>query len=273
MANSPTIFYHVGTGKTGTTYLQYRVFPKMQGITYLQRTRYVKYPKLIAQSKEKRFLLSREFDQQLEREIKAFAQYYPDTHPIIVFRRHDSYIASQYRRFVKNGFKGRFTDFFDIQNDQGFFKKVDLNYRHQVDLLKRYFTQPPLVLLYEDMRADPKSFFQAIANHIGATLNVEAIDLSRVHTSYSVKQLHFIHRLSQRMDLRKRRIFRNGILHFFWRLYLGSIRYSVLFLGKYLPVRHGDQPLISPECLETVKNAYAEDWAYVQKIAVRTGNE
>lgn len=269
MADSPTIFYHVGTGKTGTTYLQYRVFPKFKNITYFQRTLFKKYPQLIAKSKANRFLLSREFDQQLEREIKWFAQYYPDTFPIIVFRRHDSYIASQYRRFVKNGFKGGFTEFFDLEHDQGLFKQIDLNYRHQISLLQRYFSHPPLVLIYEDMRAQPKAFFNAIAEYTGATLDLDAVNLNPKHASYSRKQLHFIHQFSQTFDLRKRRVFKNGLLHFFWRLFLGSIRYTVLFLGQYLPVKNSDQPLISSQELEQVKNAYEDDWEHMQRIALR----
>jgi len=260
----------VGTGKTGTTYLQYRVFPKLEGIQYIQRTKFRRYPQLIAKSNSERILLSREFDQQLEREIKAFTRHYPDTTPIIVFRRHDSYIASQYRRFVKNGFTGSFTDFFDLDRDEGYFKQIDLNYQHQVELLKKYFTQPPLIFIYEDMRENPTAFFQIMAKAMGAQLNIDDINLNRKHTSYSLKQLKFIKQTGRRINLRKRRVFSNSILHFFWKIYMGAIRYSVLYLGRVLPdSRFDDTPLIDPRELERVQAAYAEDWEAVKSLALR----
>lgn len=250
--------------------MQYRVFPKLRGIQYIQRTKFKRYPQLIAKSSSERILLSREFDQQLEREIKAFTRHYPDTTPIIVFRRHDSYIASQYRRFVKNGFRGSFTEFFDLDRDEGYFKQIDLNYRHQIDLLKKYFTQPPLIFIYEDMREQPTAFFLRMAGAIGAQLNIDDINLNPKHTSYSLQQLKFMQQVGQRINMRKRRVFDNSILHFFWKLYMGALRYSVLYLGKVLPAsRFDDRPLIAPEELERVRTAYAEDWETVVSLAIR----
>lgn len=265
-----TIFYHVGTGKTGTTYLQYRVFPKLKGIQYIQRTKFKRYPQLIAKSHSERILLSREFDQQLEREIKAFTKHYPDTTPIIVFRRHDSYIASQYRRFVKNGFRGSFTDFFDLDQDEGYFKQIDLNYQHQIKLLEQYFTKPPIVLIYEDMRADPEAFFRQFAELVGAELDPKDVNLHPKHTSYSLQQLKYMQRVGKHIDMRKRRVFQNSVLHFFWKLYMGAIRYSVLFIGKHLPAsRFDDKPLIDPQELERVREAYTADWKNVISLAIR----
>jgi hypothetical protein len=261
---SKAIFYHVGTGKTGTTYLQYRVFPKLEGIQYIQRTKFKRYPELIAKSNSERILLSREFDQQLEREIKAFTRHYPDTTPIIVFRRHDGYIASQYRRFVKNGFGGSFTDFFDLDRDQGYFKQIDLNYRHQIDLLKQYFTKEPIVLIYEDMRADPEAFLRQFADLVGAGLDLKDVNLDPKHTSYSPQQLKYMQQVGKRINMRKRRVYQNAVLHFFWKLYMGAIRYTVLFIGKHLPAsRFDNEPLIPPEELERVKETYAEDWEVI----------
>ena len=96
----------------------------------------------------------------MEREILRFSEKYPDTTPIIVFRRHDSYIASQYRRFVKNGFTGPFQEFFDLQNNKGFFKKSDLNYKNQVELLKNTLIKDPIVFTYKDFKENNQKFIQ-----------------------------------------------------------------------------------------------------------------
>ncbi|MCB0755510.1 MAG: hypothetical protein KDB98_07960, partial [Flavobacteriales bacterium] len=160
---SKNIYFHVGTGKTGTTFLQYRVFPKLKGLYYIQRTRYPNAVNIIKASNHSSYLVSREFDQQLENEVKAFSHHFLNAVPIIVFRRHDSYIASQYRRFVKNGFAGSFSDFFNLERDNGRFRKQDLEYVRQINILEQHFTQKPIVLIYEDMQKDALGFISSLA--------------------------------------------------------------------------------------------------------------
>lgn len=114
MESKKEIYFHVGTGKTGTTYLQMKVFPFVKGIHYIPTNRYRRIFDILKDSKEPRILVSREFDRQMEREVKKFAEHYSDNvQPIVVFRRQDSYIASQYRRFVKNGYQGDLKSFLD----------------------------------------------------------------------------------------------------------------------------------------------------------------
>ncbi len=263
------IFFHVGTGKTGTTYLQYRVFPKFKNIYYIQRTRYKKSKEIIRNTNYDRYLLSREFDQQMEREVKWFAADFTDTTAIIVFRRHDSYIASQYRRFVKNGFTGKFTDFFDLENDNGYFKQKDLDYFSQIQLLEQSFAKKPIVLFYEDMRQNPETFIENLANRLKVSVDIKSLNLNRKHSSYSEKQLKGMIRLGKRINLQKRRITQNGFLHFLWKLYMGAVRYTVLFLLRILPEnsQHKEKPLISPEELEKVKQFYTPDWEKCREYA------
>ena len=105
------IFFHVGISKTGSTFLQHRVFPKLRNIEYFPTNRYKKYQQLIQQTNSKSILLSREFDRQMEREVKKWAAHSPNTKSIMVLRQQDGWIASQYRRFVKNGIGLRSSQF------------------------------------------------------------------------------------------------------------------------------------------------------------------
>jgi len=127
-ATQSEIYFHVGLGKTGTTFLQYNVFNKLKGVYYIQRTKYKKAIKIIGQGAAEKYFISREFDQQIEVEVMQFAKHYPNTTAIIVFRRHDGWIASQYRRFVKNGYICSFEEFLDLEHDSGIFKIKDLTY-------------------------------------------------------------------------------------------------------------------------------------------------
>lgn len=255
------IYFHVGTGKTGTTFLQYRVFPKLRGIYYIQRTRYNRVIEIISKSKHQRILVSREFDQQLEVEIKKFTSHLPDTTPIIVFRRHDSYIASQYRRFVKNGFTGSFSEFFDLKKDEGKFKKSGLEYCRQIKLLETHFQKPPIVLFYEDLKDNPKRFIESLAERLNTQIDFTKVDTSSKHASYSEKQLKAILWVARYLNIRRGRRFENDFLNLFARLYLDSIRYGTLYFSKLFPETwFSSKPLIAERELEAVRAYYEDDW-------------
>lgn len=262
---SPNIYFHVGTGKTGTTFLQYRVFPKLKGLQYIQRTNYHRAGELIRASKAGTILLSREFDQQLEAEVTAFASQFPHAIPIIVFRRHDSYIASQYRRFVKNGFRGSFTEFFDLDADKGYFKQADLNYSDQVELLRRTFKGEPIVLNYDDLSSDPHDFVQRLADLLGAEIDLDAVDFSAKHTSYSERQLKWMLRVNRMIDMTKWRHIRGNPLHTVGRFLFEGFRYLMLFKGRFMPNAFLVKgPLIAKPELDRVRDAYSADWEKIQ---------
>jgi hypothetical protein len=258
------IFFHVGTGKTGSTFLQQRVFPKLEGICYIPTRRFKRAKRIIWASNKTTFLISREFDQQLETEVKSFSRDFRNVHPIIVFRRHDSYVASQYRRFVKNGYRLKFHEFFDLKDDKGHFKRKDLDYNSQIRILEEHFDQRPIVLIYDDLKQNPKKFIQSFSEIVGAQVNIDRVDFSRKHRSYSEKQLKVMQKCSRRFNLRKRRIFDSRLLHFFWKLYIGAIRYSILYIARLVPDHLlNDKPLIDPRRLEEVRIHYDQDWLRV----------
>jgi hypothetical protein len=259
--NKKHIYFHVGTGKTGTKFIQYQVFPKFKGIYYIQRTKYRRVKKIITDTHHKKYLVSNEFDQQLEKEVKLFAASFPQTIPIMVFRQHDSYITSQYRRFVKNGFTGGFHEFFDLENDTGYFKKKDLDYTSQIQILEKYFNSKPIVLIYEDLIDDPIEFIKTLTRILDVDINLQKLNLNRKHTSYSAQQLKAIKYLGKYINLNKRRIFKNNLLHLLWRLYLGAIRYGTLYFAKLIPKRYfDDSPLIPVADAKKIKDYYKKDW-------------
>ena len=257
------IFFHVGTGKTGTTFLQYHIFPYLKGIHYIQRTKHKNFVNLIKEGKHQRYLISREYDRQMEYEVTKYTKELPDTTPIIVFRRHDSYIASQYRRFVKNGFTGSLHDFFNTDQDSGFFKIHDLNYRRQIELLENRFDKKPLVYIYEELRKEPHKFIAQMAEDMNAVADTSNLNLNRKHTSYSEKQLKGVLALGKYLDLTKDRKFKSKFLNFLRDMYLGLTRYSTLYISALLPESFfTKEPLMNKEELNQVKDYFKEDWEF-----------
>ena len=262
------IFFHVGLGKTASTYLQKKVFPFFEDVEYIQRAgRYANAVEIIANGTSERYFISREFDQQFEHEVKKFAVHYPDAKVIIVFRRQDGWIASQYRRFFKNGHVIPFNQFFDLKNDTGIFKKIDLTFYHYIELTEKYFTQKPLVLFYDDLRKDPMAFFDVFADTVGVKYDKQKINLDKKHSSYSEKQLKTLKKVGEVINLRKDNM-KYPSLYPIRRFYTNLIRYTTLFVGKLIPDSwFSKEPLIDPNELKEVRDYYEADWKKVQEYA------
>jgi len=273
-SSAKEVFFHVGLGKTATTYLQYQFFPKLRGIHYVQRTRYPKAPKIIARDASPRHLLSREFDQQLQEEIEKFAVHYPDTRAIVVFRRHDGWIASQYRRFAKNGIQIPFEEFFDIEKNEGLWKQADLDYSNKLSIIENTFTRKPLVLFYENMREDPYAFFDQFATAIGATYDRNQISLDAVHPSYEEKQLKTVRSVSKIFFPANPKQYNNAFLkRLQWRKQQLT-SYSIMAAARFVPDSWLDQGELVPKgLLEKIRDVYAKDWEKVHAYARANNDE
>jgi hypothetical protein len=265
---SKTIFFHVGTSKTGSTFLQNRIFPLLKGIAYIPTNKYRNIYTEIEKIKQNSILVSREFDRQFEEEIEKFSNNYINVTPIIVFRRHDQYLASQYRRFIKNGYRGEINAFFDLENDAGYFKKVHFNYSYQINYLSQKFNQKPLVLFYDSLKENPEKFVLKLSQHLNSSLDVNTVNFNKKHGSYNEKQLKVIKTIGNVFNLRKRRIFKSELLHLMWRFYHAIFRYSILYGAVLVPnFMTSKTPLIDSNYLERVRKYFEDDWNNCKKYS------
>jgi hypothetical protein len=264
------VYFHVGLGKTASTFLQEQVFPYFTDIEYIHRNyRYQKVDEVISKSEQKKIFVSREFDQQFEEEVVKFSKHHPDTTAIIVFRRQGPWIASQYRRFFKNGHMEPFPQFFDLKKDSGRFKKHDLHYQNYLRIIEENFTKKPLVLFYEDLRKDPLGFIDTIAQTMGVSYNITDINLKPRHSSYSEKQLQFLKVVGEKVDLTKEET-GNLLRDLFRRFYTNMIRYNTLFIAKLLPDSwFTSSKLINPKFLDEVDDFYEKDWLAIKEYAMK----
>lgn len=265
----PELYFHVGLGKTGSTYLQHHFFPKLKGIRYIQRTRYKKYRSIIEGSRDDKLLFSREFDRQLEREVKAFSHHFPDTRSILILRPPESWAASQYRRFVKNGFRGSFSEFIDVEKNEGLWDREELLFSRKVRALKEHFTSEPLVLLYEELKEDPYAFFDRVASYMRANYDRDEIDLSPSHSSYSERQLKVMRGVAERLKLTPQP-HRSSIPPIKWvqEWSRRALSYGVLYGSYLLPSSWvPEAPLIPDKELERVREYAEEDWEICVKWA------
>lgn len=257
----PRVYFHVGLGKVASTYLQYRFFPKLQGLQYIQRTQYRKSPEIIRKGNADQYLVSREFDRQLPEEVEWFTSHFPDAHPIILLRHHDQWIASQYRRYVKNGGHLLLKEFLDLHSNQGPWKIEEAQFFPYIQTLEKHFKKAPLVLFYEDLKKDPQAFFDALASFMNATYEWNELDLSPFHASYSEKQLKFMRKWGSRFFNKNRKLPNHPIPRWLKRRseMLGS--YLLLYAALLVPDQWVEQETLYPEAyMQQIRDYFQEDW-------------
>lgn len=264
MSNSQEkdISFHVGLGKTGSTYLQYNVFPKFKDVHYIQRTSYYKLKEVIEESNHQKIFTSNEFDDHLERELEPFSKLYPNTKTIMFLRRQDSWMASQYRRYIKNARPHTFKEFFDIEGDTGTWKRNVPYFYPKIEFLKKHFTPEPLIIIYDDFKEKPVEMINLIARYIGVTYDLNDISLSPVHKSYNEKQLKSMRWISKYTYRGEKEEPKNRFIKYLIHYtYIAPLRYSWLYGSLLVPKTFmGSEPLIAPEELEAVREFYKEDW-------------
>ena len=232
---NPEVYFHVGLGKVASKYLQHSVFPLFKNIRYIPTTRFYKCIPEIRKGKHPSYLVSREFDNQFEREVTRFAKEFPDAHPIMLLRRHDDWIASQYRRSAKNGFTAPFSEFINLEDNTGKFNRESLDFFGKIELLEKLYKNKPLVLIYDDLLADRMAFLEKIASYCNATFDRKKIPLKARHTSYTEKQIRFMQWVSRYIPFKNPDYSRSGIIKFFQRIPVMLYRYSIIIYSHHHP--------------------------------------
>lgn len=268
MGADPDIFFHVGLGKVASSYLQQRIFPKLEGIYYLPTQKYKNSKAIIPKLNAEKILVSREFDRQFEREVRWFTETYPQARIIIIFRQHDSWIASQYKRHVKNGWYHDFEDFLDLKKDRGLWKQEDLLFYPKLEIIQECCQEKPLVLFYDELVQNPEAFFGKLSTYTNTTLPKDEISLRPVHSSYSEKQLKVLKSFCARAIRKVPDGYTNKFKH--WLLYrpFWLLFHLTMYAAYFVPARFiSKKPLISKAALRAVREAYADDWQRVVDYA------
>jgi len=261
----PAVFFHVGLGKVASTFLQYRFFPQLTGLCYIQRTRYRQAPQIIREGNCYKYLVSREFDRQLKEEVQWFAGHYPRARPILLLRRHDQWIASQYRRYVKNGGHLKLEEFLDLDSDQGRWKQEEVYFMPYIHALEQAFAYSPLVLFYEDFKQHPKHFYETLAGYLGAGYHYQAIDQRPFHASYTEKQLKYMRKYGSRLFCSGRALPSQPLLRWLKRRSEMLTSYLLLYAAKLAPAGWVSREILYPQAyMERIRAFYQADWEACQ---------
>lgn len=269
---NPEVYIHTGMGRTGTTFLQHKVFPKLEKIFFRPQIKFRKAIKVIKKGTYQRYLISGEMEyKKLEKHMKEFSVHFPDARPMIILRRHDEWIASQHRRFIKSGYAMKFAEFFNLDTDSGFWEREWLWYMGNIEILEKYYKHKPLVLFYDDLRKHPNDFILNLAEYMGASVHLPGIDLTPKHASYNEKQLRTVYTVSKKISLRKHKPSTLKVINILINLFRNLLRYMCLFLAPAIPYSWLSKDVFLPDSgqLDRIKKEFTSDWESCLQYAAK----
>ena len=267
MQDKPEIYYHVGLPKTATTFLQHEVFPKFRGIHFVKKHDFKHHDKIIQKHRQSKVLFSVEHDWDFEQALSSFAEKYPHARIIIAFRRHDKWLSSKYRYYIrKSGFK-RFEEYFDLENDLGVLTKEDLRFMNYIRIIEKYFHEKPLVIFQDELKEDFYGVLDHLAGFMGASYDRNRIKPKVIKKAFNDKQLFYLRKFNRTFKHHpkkfKKRIWRRS--HIMTRKY---VVHTFAFFVNFIPkTMTPDFVLLPPEALEKVREYYKQDWEACQKYA------
>ena len=276
------VFFHAGAGRAGSTWLQKRVFPKLQGVRYIRRRQFRRSPKIIARGGNKPFLVSRQLGYlDFGPAVEWFSRAVPHARPILVVRRHDDWLRSVYLREIKELRYVPFEEFVDLERDRGVRPQSAARFRDRIQLLEDRFEHRPLVLFFDDLTADPAGFAKMIGEYAGAVCDPGDISLDPVNPSYSDRQYRFL-REAGRIGLAARRrsdrpasagspLFANSAAGWFGTRSRRLAWHVGLGLGRIVPERLlGPEAVVTAGQLDDVRRFYKDDWSACLRYARAT---
>ena len=212
--NETKVFIHVGLHKTGTTFLQNEVFPKIPEINYQRKvdlTTSVVEGKINLFSDENLDGGSyRLFSKPTDRYKIAMNLYkmFPNAGIIVCLRDEKSWLRSAWKQYVMSYYGYTFNEYC---------KKMDketLNFKGYVLYLSNLFSDNVLVTNYETLVKDPQSFVKGICDFIG--VETPTFENKETYKSLSYSQTNAIILFDK--------IFRSKAVHLILSLVIRFIR-------------------------------------------------
>ena len=203
------IFIHVGLPKTGTTYLQKYVFPKIKNITYVSplNTSMPNYI-LSVETDDKPILISDEY-LSIHHFIDAkghlhpsrytildnLKKLFPDANIILVLRKKEDWLNSFYVQYLKSVYRPTisFEEFKRKLEENG-----TLDFEEYIDYLQKNFERV-LVLNYEELKENPYQFVKKICDFMDIeSLSPAEIERKKTNVRLNERQIAFINWIKNR---------------------------------------------------------------------------
>ncbi|MEF8847724.1 MAG: sulfotransferase domain-containing protein [Candidatus Thermoplasmatota archaeon] len=216
------IVIHVGLHRTGTTFLQREVFPKMKNINFLPNIKnksFMIYGKL---SEDKTNVISDEhfsghpfkphrFEDRFTISRRLY-NLYPNARIIVVFRNKKSWVRSLYNQYIKKVRKKNGLTFDEWSEEV--FDERSLCFEQYEKYLKKLF-QNVLVLRYEELKDNPNCFVKKICKFIGTSVPAyNNIKINKGKNIETMNKIQILHKILGKLKIPDsiQKLFRNLVL-------------------------------------------------------------
>ena len=146
MAEKHHIYFHLGLPKVASTYLQNEVFPKLENCRFIRKREFLKYKEIDTDLASSNLLFSSEKDRGLEESLDDILKYHPNAKVIICIRRHEDWIFSKYKYYIRKHGWMNFGQFIDINSNNGLWKTEELLFKKKIEYVIEHCKHPPLIL-------------------------------------------------------------------------------------------------------------------------------
>jgi hypothetical protein len=264
------LFWHIGLPKTASTFLQRKVFPYFDGIHYVKKHDFNKYNRIIEENPEETILFSREMhigNNRGEKAIVEYAKQHPDTQIIIFFRKHQHWVKSRYKYYIRKHGEKTFKEFVDVDDNQGVIDLNEFHYFPKIQFIEKHFIKKPLVYFQDDLKDQPFTLIDQLATDLGASYNKNDIKISVVKKAYSDKQLKAVREYNKVVQFTSPKTTNKFIR--WWKIKpVQFLLHLTAFAASFMPEKtFSKKPLIPSQELLKFDQVFQEDWKKVVEYA------
>ena len=261
------VFFHLGLPKTASTFLQYNFFPMLNDVKYFPKKHFKKYHDLKPEP-GKKYLFTSEKDRNFEKAIAHISQKFPQAKIILVFRRHDDWIKSKYKYYIRKYGHRHFDDFFDMEENKGLWKREDLYYQNKIQIIEKYLENQPLILTFDELKTNPQNFIDQIADYMETTYEAEKVDFNVVKKNFGIKKLIILRKFNRAYKFKEEK-YKKTILKKVYGTYRKFLLHIVAFFAGFLPQSAiKNEKLIEDEAqLKKIRNYYKNDWEFCKNYS------
>ena len=257
--DQPQIFFHLGFPKTGSTFLQNRIFPYIPGINFFKKHHFRKYKKLTPTNGEKYFF-TYEKDINIRAELDRIKEKFPEnSYIILVFRPHYSWIVSKYKNYIRKFGHLSFNKYFSTTDPNCFLNIGPDFYTSRADYAEKLFNGRVLLLNYEELKQSPETFMRKIYKFMG--LNDEEVIISNkiLKPSFSNNQLKILRKFNSYIQHKRLRTPVKAVRETHHKLH-HFLLHTVAFFAQFFPVNTDDFEEEIAAGKEEIDAYFQKDW-------------
>jgi len=263
-------YFHLGLPKVASTYFQNIIFPKLTGIRFYPKHQFNSYKEITKGEKGGKFLFSTEKDKRLVETVEEILGYAPDAKVILFVRRQEDWIISRYKYHIRKHGGYSFKEFFDIDSDNGIWRREELFWREKIERIEQLCQSPPLVLKFDDLKKNPDIFIKKITDYTGTTLNAKSGMKKKVLKAFNEKQLIVLRKFNRLFNYKPIKT-KNPTLNKTHRKYREFLLHILSLISHLVPGFMIAEKSLFTEAdrkdFKRIQEHYKEDWEFCQSYS------